>query len=50
MTDLRVITTDGAEAVHEESAAQDFADSLRGRLLRPADNPDFARLVVTVML
>src|ERR1700732_1855313 len=37
MTDLRVITTEGADAILEEAAVQGFADSLRGPLLRPGE-------------
>jgi hypothetical protein len=36
MTDLRVITSDGTDAILEEAAVHDFASSLRGRLLHPA--------------
>jgi len=35
MTDLRVITTTGSEAILKEAAVQHFAAGLRGPLLRP---------------
>jgi hypothetical protein len=35
MTDLRVITTKGSDAILEETAMQNFAAGLRGPLLRP---------------
>ena len=34
MTDLRVVASDGSEAILEATVAQGLADSLRGRLLR----------------
>ena len=37
MTDLRVITSNGTDAVLKEAAVQAFADSLRGPLLRQRD-------------
>ena len=37
MTDLRVITTEGADAILEEAVVQNFGASLRGPLLRPGD-------------
>src|SRR5437870_13480786 len=37
MTDLRVVTTDGGDAILEEAAVQDLATGLRGPLLRPGD-------------
>jgi hypothetical protein len=37
MTDIRVVTTDGSQAIIEEAAAQGFADSLRGRLVQAGD-------------
>jgi len=37
MPDLRVMTTDGGETAIEATAVQNFADRLRGRLLRPGD-------------
>src|SRR5438128_6995507 len=51
MTDLRVITTEGADAILEEAAVQGFADSLRGSLLRPGDGGfDEARKVWNGMI
>ena len=51
MTDLRVITTDGVDAILEKAAAQNFADSLRGALLRPGDGGyDDARKVWNGMI
>jgi FAD/FMN-containing dehydrogenase len=51
MTDLRMITRDGGDAILEESAVQGFADSLRGRLLRPGDDGyDEARKVWNGMI
>ncbi len=51
MTDLRVITTDGTDAILEEAAVQKFADSLRGRLLHPGDGGyDDARKVWNGMI
>src|SRR5258705_11212767 len=51
MTDLRVITTEGADAILEEAAVQGFADSLRGSLLRPGDGGyDEARTVWSGMI
>src|SRR5437879_9493987 len=37
MTDLRVVTTDGGDAILEEAAVEDFAAGLRGPLLRPGE-------------
>jgi len=37
MTDLRVITSEGADTILEEGAVRDFAASLRGPLLHPGD-------------
>src|SRR5215813_15573336 len=37
MTDLRIITGDGGDAILEEAAVHDFAANLRGPLLRPGD-------------
>ena len=37
MTDLRIITSDGGDAILEEAAVHDFAANLRGPLLRPGD-------------
>jgi FAD/FMN-containing dehydrogenase len=51
MTDLRVVTTGGGEAIIESAAARDFADSLRGRLLQPGDGGyDEARRVWNGMI
>ena len=51
MTDLRVTTIEGADAIIEEAAVQSFADSLRGRLLRPGDGGyDEARTVWNGMI
>src|SRR5438477_10050243 len=38
MTDLRIITTSGTDAILEEATAQKFADSLRGPLLQPGED------------
>ena len=38
MTDLRVTTSDSADATLEETAVQDLANSLRGPLLRQGDS------------
>jgi FAD/FMN-containing dehydrogenase len=37
MPDLRVVTTSGSEKFFEDAAIQEFADTLRGRLLRAGD-------------
>jgi hypothetical protein len=37
VTDLRFITTTGTDAILEEAAVQNFADSLRGPLLQPGE-------------
>jgi FAD/FMN-containing dehydrogenase len=51
MTDLRVITSDGADAILEEATVQDFAGNLRGPLLRPGDGGyDDARKVWNGMI
>src|SRR5260221_5586578 len=51
MTDLRVITTEGTDAILEEAAVQNFADSLRGPLLRPGGGSyDEARKVWNGMI
>ena len=51
MTDLRVITTDGTDAILEEAAVQKFAESLRGQLLHPGDGGyDDARKVWNGMI
>jgi hypothetical protein len=51
MTDLRVVTTEGADAILEEAAVHDFAGNLRGSLLRPGDGGyDNARKVWNGMI
>src|SRR5437879_2082910 len=51
VTDRRVITTEGADAILGEAAVQGFADSLRGSLLRPGDGGyDEARKVWNGMI
>jgi FAD/FMN-containing dehydrogenase len=51
MTDIRVIKTDGTDAILEAAAVQDFADGLRGLLLRPGDDGyDAARRVWNGMI
>jgi FAD/FMN-containing dehydrogenase len=51
MTDLRVITTDGDDAILEAAAVQDLAESLRGRLMQPGDGGyDEARKVWNGMI
>ncbi len=51
MTDLRVITTEGSDKILEEVIVQDFADSLRGRLVQPGnDGYDEARTVWNGMI
>jgi FAD/FMN-containing dehydrogenase len=51
MTDLRITTTDGAAAILEDVAVQNFADSLRGRLVLPGDGGyDEARKVWNGMI
>src|SRR6202045_30431 len=37
MTDLRIVTTTGTDAILEEATVQNFAGSLRGPLLRPGE-------------
>src|SRR5258707_4326755 len=37
MTDLRIITTTGTDAILEEATVQNFAGSLRGPLLQPGE-------------
>ncbi len=51
MTDLRIATIEGADAILEEAAVQDFAAGLRGPLLQPGDgNYDEARKVWNGMI
>ncbi len=51
MSDLRFVTTSGSEKILEDAAIQDFADSLRGRLLRAGDTGyDEARRVWNGMI
>jgi FAD/FMN-containing dehydrogenase len=51
MTDLRLITTEGSDKILEEVAVQNFADSLRGRLVRAGDDGyDEARKVWNGMI
>jgi len=51
MTDLRVITAEGSDAILEEAAVADFAAGLRGPLLRPGDEKyDEARRVWNGMI
>ena len=51
MTDLRIVTAEGAGAILEEKAVEDFTASLRGSLLRPGDGEyDEARKVWNGMI
>jgi FAD/FMN-containing dehydrogenase len=51
MTDLRLSKNDGTDAILEAAAVQDFAESLRGLLLRPGDDGyDAARRVWNGMI
>ena len=51
MTDLRITTTNGTDAILEEATVQKFADSLRGPLLGPGeDGYDGARKVWNGMI
>jgi len=51
MTDLRVVTTNGTDAIFEEATVSDFAAELRGPLLRPGDGGyDEARKVWNGMI
>src|SRR5438874_842476 len=51
MTDLRVLTMDGTDAILEEAAVLEFAAGLRGPLLRPGDGGyDEARKVWNGMI
>jgi FAD/FMN-containing dehydrogenase len=51
MTDLRIVTSDGGDKILERASIEGFADSLRGRLLRPGeDGYDAARRVWNGMI
>src|SRR5438128_224831 len=51
MTDLRVVTAEGSDAILEDAAVQDFAADLRGKLLQPGDGEyDAARIVWNGMI
>ena len=51
MTDMRVVTSEGADTILEEATVQGFAAGLRGPLLRPGDNGyDEARKVWNGMI
>ena len=51
MTDLRIVTTEGIDAILEEATVQEFAASLRGALLQPGDAAyDEARIVWNGMI
>src|ERR1700692_3925617 len=51
MTDLRVVTTEGTDAILEKATVQKFADSLRGPLLQPGEGGyDEARKVWNGMI
>jgi FAD/FMN-containing dehydrogenase len=51
MADLRVVTTEGIDKILEDPVVQNFADSLRGRLVRPGDGGyDEARKVWNGMI
>ena len=51
MTDLRIATSEGADAILEESAVEAFGGALRGPLLRPEqDGYDRARVVWNGMI
>ena len=51
MTDLRIITTTGTDAILEEATVQNFAGSLRGPLLQPGEGGyDEARKVWNGMI
>src|ERR1700726_60437 len=51
MTDLRVVTTEGTDAILEEATVQKLADSLRGPLLGPGEGSyDEARKVWNGMI
>src|SRR5437016_6871925 len=51
MTDLRIISTNGTDAILEEATVQLFADGLRGRLVQPGEGGyDEARKVWNGMI
>jgi FAD/FMN-containing dehydrogenase len=51
MTDLRIISTNGTDTILEETTVQNFADGLRGRLVRPGEGGyDEARKVWNGMI
>src|SRR5437016_5505781 len=51
MTDLRIISTNGTDAILEEATVQLFADGLRGRLVQPGEGGyDAARQVWNGMI
>jgi FAD/FMN-containing dehydrogenase len=51
MTDLRIISTNGTDTILEEITVQNFADSLRGRLVQPGEGDyDEARRVWNGMI
>ena len=51
MTDLRIVTAEGSDAILEDAAVQHFAAELRGKLLRPGDGEyDAARIVWNGMI
>jgi FAD/FMN-containing dehydrogenase len=51
MTDLRIATSEGADAILEDAAVETFAGALRGPLLRPGqDDYDRARVVWNGMI
>src|SRR2546429_8676832 len=51
MTDLRIISTNGTDAILEEATVQHFADGLRGRLVQPGEGGyDEARKVWNGMI
>ena len=51
MTDLRIVTAEGSDAIIEEAAVADFAAGLRGPLLRPGEaGYDQARVVWNGMI
>src|SRR5258708_13190540 len=51
MTDLRIVTSEGSDAILEDAAVQHFAAELRGKLLQPGDGEyDAARIVWNGMI